>query len=274
MSETEGTRVLKALKKISSNIEKLYEARELVEAQKYDKALTSYLAAISGSVGNVPDLELCSSLTKLVRNYPDARGPLTARRNQLEIEIEDGAISRCLSEEWMELNKALGENYRELELIERMRKSTHRNDKFVIFQTIKCNFEKYLQDKRYDILEPYLDRFGQTFLMQYVDFESAVLFPDALERRSAFEDENLVEKIIADGITLMEACLGLERFFAAREVLQKLLKASTSANTFTKLAKAARRAEKQQFLNEILKRAQKELSKYQYSELKKFATEA
>lgn len=81
MNSDERTR--RAVQRLSGNLEKLFEARQLVETGKYEKALDAYVAVLLGSVGNMDDLQLEASLSALLKNYPAAKEPLTARRDEL-----------------------------------------------------------------------------------------------------------------------------------------------------------------------------------------------
>ncbi|MDZ4835818.1 MAG: hypothetical protein SGJ27_18730 [Candidatus Melainabacteria bacterium] len=266
MTDKEEERIRKAVQRISGNIGDLNEARQLVESGEFEKALSLYMQSLKGSVGGLSDLNLKACLEKLVQEYPPAREAFEKKRDQHESEMLKGRQSRWLIEEWTEINKALGEDYRELEFLQRLQQKPNGLDDFNAYQTIRTNLPKYLQDQRYDVLEPYLNRLGSMFLSHYSNYEIEVYFPQITsEDPTSF----LLEEVLQEGPMIYEVCLGLQKISLAERIAQKIFAVSKTNETYRSMLTAARRAGHDEQIKILLNDAKKSLSKVEFEGIRK-----
>lgn len=254
---------------LSYKMNDLSEATELVKAGDYEKALELFQKSLTGAVGRLSDLPLKESLSELLKNYPEAREPLTQTRDKLEERFEPGATPPPpnVYHEWTLLNEALGDDYRELELIARIKKGSGKSSDVLILTTIKYYFGKYLKHKRYDVLDPYINQLGTQFLVSYCLLEAEILFPTQTQKQREQNMEHQIEAARKEGAFIFEACLGLKRPGVAMDIANKVLYVASNVPTYKSLIQAAERVGCEDQKIALLERAKQDLSENEFKEL-------
>ncbi len=270
MQDEQLERTRKALDRISENISNLDKAHRLAEEGNYEKALDACLLGLHGRVGTrLQDLKLQETIDTLIKNYSPAREEFEKRRDAFEMDLKDGRHTRMLHEEWTAINKALGDDYREVEFLKQLRDASTQSEyqkDVTAHLTVKYNLPKYLEDRRYDVIEPHLNVLGTLFLTNYsMGYEKQKYFPDGKPQSGNFE----IEQILTDGPIIYEACLGLKRVATADEIARKVLTVSRSRKTFRSLLKAAQRVGNKEQVKALLKLAKRDLPQKSFEGLKK-----
>lgn len=251
-------------------MERLFEARKLVESGAYEHALDSYLSALNGTVGNIRELKLESSLSDLLEHHPSAMEPLSVRLAELSEKIVCGHCTRRLSEEWLALSRALGIEEPELELLERLKSAgsskPFHND-YVALMVVRNSLDQCLGEKRFKLLELYFDRLGHHFMRSWVEVESNLLFPNSLEASSKMFVEEELESLIDDAALLFEASLALDRGNVADELVRKVFAAASSPKSFRRFIVAAERAGYDDRVNSLNELARQYLSPKEFATL-------
>lgn len=264
-------RARKAIHRLSDNLKKLFEARQLVESGNYEKALDAYMTAIHGSVGALDELQLEASLSALLKHHPVAREPLLQRRDELAERIVGGHLSRGLNDEWLALSRALGDSSPEPALLERMNASTvskRSSADYHSLQIIQNNLDLYLREKNYRSIESFFDRLGHQFLTSWVDVESCVLFPTSLDGAVSTFISAGTESLIEQAALLFEASIGLNRSLVASELVRRVFAVRSDIETFHRFIKAAKRADSADLVASLSELAHQQLTPIQSERLR------
>lgn len=262
-------RTTTGLQKISAKLEKLFKARQFVEAGEYERALELYLSSLTGSVGNMQDLALESCLTVLLERYPAARESLNNLRDELAEKIVGGFQSHAVIEEWLALSLALGEEEPDLVLLEKMR-SANSDSQMTLSHSlvvVRHSLDRYLSQKKYQRIEPYFDKLGLQFLRMWVEVESRVLFPGSLDKALSSYVDGFRADLVGDAALLFEASLGLNRDFVADELVRKIFAVASDAESFSLFINAARRAGCSERAHSVLELARQQLSPREFEKL-------
>jgi hypothetical protein len=265
--EFEQEHIRKIFQEINANISSLRKARELVEKRKYKRALSLYISALDGTVGIEEDLNLEKALETLINKYPPAREALETLRDSMESWIANGKLSLKLHQEWSALNTALGEREREVQLLKNLTESDEVLDDFYLYQTVKMNLPKLLQNKNYQVIEPHLNRLGFMFLATYSNYERELYFPLKPERGPDIA-LLLREQISEEAPLIYEACLGLKHTETAQEFAIMVLMNSRESDDFRSFLNAAKRTGNSTEIPSLMQKAEKQISTEELSKLK------
>lgn len=261
--------------KLSNQAElKLKQARELLLTDDYAGALEAYLfafdngKAVSGW-GGVRLSYIPAEIARLGKKYPPAKLSLQVRRDAREQLLRDGENDFDVVMEWLCINRYLGEKDRELELLKDLQQRGILGEKLKR-QVIDSNFEKLLEEKRYNMLAEYFDEFGNKFMMQIFTFELEAHFPEKYKRKGRSESmpDFWKNHILADGAKVFELALGLRKDLQADEIAKRVLWLCSDVESYALLTAAALRAGRKNKTPELLRMAKTNLSKEDYETLK------
>lgn len=254
---------------------KLKQARELVKANDHSGALEAYLFAFDNGKavygwGGVRLSYIPAEIARLGEKYPPAKLALQFRRDAREHLLRDGEKDFDVVSEWLSLNQYLNEKDRELELLEQLQQRGILAEK-VKRQIIDSNFERLLEEKRYEVLAEYLDEFGNKFMFEIFHYENEVLFPDKRERNIVGESMSDFWKshIAIEGAKVFELALGVKKELQADEIAKRVLLHCSGVESYAMLTAAASRAGRKDKARELLKMAKTNLAKADYEKLGK-----
>jgi len=253
---------------------KLKQARELGKTEDHAGALECYLFAFDNSLavdgwGGVRLSYIPSEIAQLGEKYPPAKAALQLRRDAREELVRGGEKDFNVLMEWLSLNGYLNDKERELTLLKELQNSGKLEEK-VKDQIIASNFDRLLEDQRYDVLSEYLDDFGHKFMFQIFHHEEAALFPEKYKRRDApVSMADYWKRHISDeGAKVFELALGVKKELQADEIAKRILLHCNDAFAYARLIVAAARANHKKKARELQKRAKANLTKEEYEKLK------
>lgn len=207
-----------------------------------------------------------AEIAELGNKYPPARAALLERRDAREELIRAGETDFSVVMEWTSLNCYLNDQERELVLLQEMTSNGTISDS-VKERIISENYERLLDEGRYDILAPFLNDFGRDFFHWEIEFESQRVFPRHIDNPNWNDDEMLEhsrQTVKKEGLKLFELALGCKSEPQADEVARRILKHCNDADGYIKLFQAATRAKSKKKARAILALAKEALSKADY----------
>ncbi len=252
---------------------KLKQARELATTDDHAGALEAYLFAFDNGKyvygwGGVRLSYIPGEIALLGEKYPPAKLALQFRRDAREQMLVDGETDFDVLSEWLCLNRYLNEKDRELELLKNLATRGLLDDS-VKERIIESNYERLLQEQRYEVLAEYLDEFGNNFMFLIFHYENELLFPEAHKRKgSTTSMAGYWKKQIAiEGAKVFELALGVKKDLQADEIAKRVLLVNSTVETYAMLLVAASRAGRKNKTRELLKLAKANLAKEDYERL-------
>ncbi len=250
------------------------QARELAKTDDHAGALEAYLFAFDNGKavygwGGVRLSYIPGEIALLGEKYPPAKLALQFRRDAREQMLVDGETDFDVLSEWLCLNRYLNEKDRELELLKDLEAKGILDDS-VKERIVESNFERLLEEQRYEVLAEYLDEFGHKFMFQIFHYDNEVLFPDRRERKIAGESMSDFWKshIAIEGAKVYELALGVKKDLQADEIAKRVLLVNSAVETYAMLLVAASRAGRKNKARELLKMAKVNLAKEDYEKLR------
>lgn len=267
-------RTHKALLRLTSNINSCGEAQRLVEKGDFPEALAAFMKGLNGSVGGFMHSSHTSSIEKLISEYPPAREAFEKKRDELESQMKKKGQFKPLYDMWMEINNALGDQYREIEFLKYIYENPEELDetaKYTAFHTIKLGLPKYLNDRRYEVAEPYLNKMGTMFLLTVHRYACDLYFPefDDSPEQTEFRINFSRQEILEEAPLLYELCLALQKEPQANEIAREVFAVSNSVETFRSFLAAAIRVGSKNRAKDLLEKAKQMLSSEELDGLKK-----
>jgi hypothetical protein len=253
---------------------KLKNARELAKTDDNAAALECYLFAFDNGLavdgwGGVRLSYIPSEIAQLGDKYSPAKLALQIRRDAREELIRGGEKDFNVVMEWLCLNGYLHDKERELVLLNELQGEGKLDDS-VKDRIIDSNFERLLEDQRYDVLSKYLDGFGHKFMYQIFHHEEAALFPKKYKTNdeSVSMSDYWKRHISDEGAKVFELALGVKRELQADEVAKRILLHCNDAYSYARLIFAADRARQKTKVRELRKQAKANLSQEEYAKFK------
>lgn len=254
------------LKTAADAEQKLKEARTLAREGHLEKALEAYLFAFDNSRfvsgwGGVRLSYIPSEIAAMGKTFPLAITALKERRDIREQLVLEGETDYDLVAEWTSINQYLGESIRELEVLEKLKK-TGKNTKEMEERIIDSNFEHLLEQKEYKLLNRYINDYGRRFMNQIFHYETDTLLP---QNDSRWDPQRMAEfwkrVIRKEGAQVFEVALGSKNDLIADEIAKRVLIHCNDLQSFAALTKAATRAGRKKKATELMKLAQATLPK-------------
>lgn len=123
---------------------------------------------------------------------------------------------------------------------------------------IESNYERLLQEQRYEVLAEYLDEFGNNFMFLIFHYENELLFPKPTNAKVPPRRWQAIGKkqIAIEGAKVFELALGVKKDLQADEIAKRVLLVNSTVETYAMLRVVASQAGRKNKTRELLKDGQ------------------
>ncbi len=233
--------------------DKLDHGRDLVKLRQFKEALKCLLFAYDNKNavdgwGGVGNSYIPSEIAELGKEYPPARKALIKRRDSFELQILDGAYDFDLQQSWIALNQYLKEDDHGLEFMHKLQTEGRLEPAFRQ-AIIESQFDRFIEDRNYEILSEYLDNLILMFNFMSMHCSEPTDEQPAVNDRVPNSHFRAMSRLYTrnQAAKLLELALALDNMKAVEKILDRVFRACPGKKTLIKLIYAANRSGNKDF---------------------------
>ncbi len=244
----------------------LDRGRNLVRLRQFKEALKCLLFAYDNQDavpgwGGVGNSYIPSEIAELGKEYPPARKALIKRRDLFELQIFEGPYDFDLQQSWIALNHYLNEEDHALDFMHKLEEEDKLNPDFRK-AVIESQFDRFLEDRNYEILSEYLDNLILMFNFMSMHCSEPRDDQPPVNERVPNSHFRAMSRLYArnQAAKLLELALALDDMKAVEKILDQVFRACPGKKTLIKLIYAANRSGKKDFTLNMIESSDELLS--------------